>query len=161
MDSDGFAAQGSISSHPRLVMNSATGTATIPGGRIDHYRNSSPRLIRLLGLGDEGGKAARSLAKRCLPNVEVITNTRPVGWKEVAQDKADANMIVILCAEGDEGLFRPEQGKPDMLVTFVLLTVNRLAASDQRLANARGFADLFVTTSDVDYVSELIDNLAS
>ena len=70
-------------------------------------------------------------------------------------------MIVIVCAEGDEGLFRPEQGKPDMLVTFVLLTVNRLAAGDQRLAKARGFADLFVTTSDVDYVSELIDNLAS
>ena len=142
-------------------MNLATGTTTIPGGRIDHYRNSSPRLIRLLGLGEEGGKVARSLAKRCLPNVEVLTNTRPVGWKDVVQDSVDANMIVIVCAEGDEGLFRPEQGKPDMLVTFVLLTENRLAAGDQRLANARGFADLFVTTSDVDYVSELIDNLAS
>jgi hypothetical protein len=142
-------------------MNLATGTTTIPGGRIDHYRNSSPRLIRLLGLGDEGGKIARSLANRCLPNVEVLTNTRPVGWKEVAQDSAHANMIVIVCAEGDEGLFRPEQGKPNILVTFVLLTVNRMVAGDQRLATARAFADLFVTTSDVDYVSELIDNLAS
>jgi hypothetical protein len=142
-------------------MNLATGTTTVPGGRIDHYRNSSPRLIRLLGLGDEGGKIARSLANRCLPNVEVLTNTRPVGWKEVAQDSAHANMIVIVCAEGDEGLFRPKQGRPNILVTFVLLTVNRLVASDQRLATARAFADLFVTTSDVDYVSELIDNLAS
>jgi hypothetical protein len=32
---------------------------------------------------------------------------------------------------------------------------------DERVANARGFSDLFVTTSDVDYVSDLIDNLAS
>jgi len=142
-------------------MNLATETTTVPGGRIDNYRNSSPRLIRLLGLGDEGGKVARDLAKRHLPNVEVRTNTRPVGWKDVVQDTTYANMIVIVCAEGDEGLFRPEQGKPDMLVTFVLLTVNRLTAGDQRLAKARGFADLFVTTSDVDYVSELIDNLAS
>ena len=142
-------------------MNLATAPATIPGGRIDHYRNSSPRLIRVLGLGDAGGKIAASLVKRGLPNVEVLTNTRPVGWKDVVQDDAHVNMIVIVCAEGDEGLFRPEQGKPDMLVTFVLLTENRLAAGDQRLANARGFADLFVTTSDVDYVSELIDNLAS
>jgi hypothetical protein len=142
-------------------MNLATETATVPGGRIDNYRNSSPRLIRLLGLGDEGGKVARNLAKRRLPNVEVRTNTRPVGWKDVVQDTTHANMVVIVCAEGDEGLFRPEQGKPDMLVTFVLLTVNRLTAGDQRLAKARGFADLFVTTSDVDYVSELIDNLAS
>jgi len=29
------------------------------------------------------------------------------------------------------------------------------------VANARGFSDLFVTTTDADYVSELIDNLAS
>ena len=147
-------------------MNLATAAAaipTIPGGRIEHYRNSSPRLIRLLGLGDAGGKVARSVAERGLAHVDVITSTRPAGWKDVAQDRAGAraNMIVIVCAEGDEGLFRPEQGKPDMLVTFVLLTANRLAAGDQRLASARGFADLFVTTSDADYVSELIDNLAS
>ena len=146
-------------------MNPATGTATIPGGRIDHYRNSSPRLIRLLGLGDEGGRVARNVAKRGLPNVEVLTNAKPVGWKEVAQDPSAArtNMVVIVCAEGDERLFRPEEGKPDMLVTFVLLQTNANlhAATDQRVANARGFSDLFVTTSDVDYVSELIDNLAS
>ena len=72
-------------------------------------------------------------------------------------------MIVIVCAEGDERLFRPEHGKPDMLVTFVLLqsTGSMPAAGDQRVANARGFSDLFVTTSDADYVAELIDNLAS
>jgi hypothetical protein len=142
-------------------MNFAPTSATVPGARIDHYRNSSPRLIRLLGLGEAGSKVAAGLAERGLPNLEVRTNTRAVGWKQAVEDSVHANMIVIVCAEGDEGLFRPEQGRPDMLVTFVLLTVNRLAAGDQRLANARSFADLFVTTSDVDYVSELIDNLAS
>ncbi len=145
-------------------MDSASET-TIPGARIDHYRNSSPRLIRLLGLGEKGGKVARIVAKRGLPNVEVLTDAKPVGWKEVANDRAGArtNMVVIVCAEGDERLFRPEQGKPDMLVTFVLLqSIGDLrAAGEQRVANARGFSDLFVTTSDIDYVSELIDNLAS
>ncbi len=73
------------------------------------------------------------------------------------------NMIVIVCAEGDERLFRPEHGKPDMLVTFVMLQSigDPRAAGEQRVANARGFSDLFVTTSDADYVSDLIDNLAS
>jgi hypothetical protein len=145
-------------------MNSASGT-TIPGVRIDHYRNSSPRLIRLLGLGEKGGKVARNVAKRGLPNVEVLTDAKPVGWKEIADDRPGArtNMIVIVCAEGDERLFRPEHGKPDMLVTFVLLQgIGDLhAADEQRVANVRGFSDLFVTTSDVDYVTELIDNLAS
>jgi hypothetical protein len=139
--------------------------ATIPGGRIEHYRNSSPRLIRLLGLGEAGGAAARNVAKRGLPNVEVLTNANPVGWKEVANDRSGerANMIVIVCAEGDERLFRPEHGKPDMLVTFVLLQRVGVppSAKDEQVANVRGFSDLFVTTTDVDYVPDLINNLAS
>jgi hypothetical protein len=147
-----------------MRMDSASGT-TIPGNRIDHYRNSSPRLIRLLGLGDRGGKVAGIVARRGLPNVEVLTDANPVGWKEIANVRAGGrtNMIVIVCAEGDERLFRPEHGKPDMLVTFVMLQSvgDPHAAGEHRVANVRGFSDLFVTTSDVDYVSELIDNLAS
>jgi hypothetical protein len=146
-------------------MNLSLGTAEIPGHRIGHYRNSSPRLIRLLGLGEAGANIARAVAERGLPNVEVMTNARPVGWGELADERSGerTNMLVIVCAEGDERLFRPERGKPDMLVTFVLLqsTGCMQAAGDERLANARGFSDLFVTTSDADYVAELIDNLAS
>lgn len=146
-------------------MSLSLGTAEIPGGRIGHYRNSSPRLIRLLGLGDAGARVVRSVAKRGLPNVEVATNARPVGWDDLAEERPGerTNMLVIVCAEGDEQLFRPERGKPDMLVTFVLLqnTGGMPAAGHERVANARGFSDLFVTTSDADYVAELIDNLAS
>ncbi|MEA2991066.1 MAG: hypothetical protein QOG83_3777 [Alphaproteobacteria bacterium] len=146
-------------------MSLSLGTADIPGGRIGHYRNSAPRRIRLLGLGEAGGKVARAVAKRGLSNVEVMTNAKPVGWDEVAGDQPGerSNMIVIVCAQGDERLFRPERGKPDMLVTFVLLqsAAEMPAAGDERVADARGFSDLFVTTSDADYVAELIDNLAS
>jgi hypothetical protein len=105
------------------------------------------------------------VAKPGLPNVEIVTNARPVGWDELADERPGerTNMLVIVCAEGDERLFRPERGKPDMLVTFVLLqsTGSMPAAGDERVANVRGFSDLFVTTSDADYVAELIDNLAS
>jgi hypothetical protein len=146
-------------------MDAVTGITRAFGARIDHYRNSSPRLIKLLGVGDEGGKIARMVAKRGHPNVEVFSNEKPVGWKDLAQDRSGerANMIVIVCAEGDERLFLPEQGKPDMLVTFVVLHSQRsdYSATNKRAANAREFADLFVTTSDIDYVAELIDNFAS
>jgi hypothetical protein len=93
-----------------------------------------------------------------------VRPTLPVGWNEVATDVLARHLrIVIVCAEGDERLFRPERGKPDMLVTFVLLQGHSIApdAGDERVENARGFSDLFVTTSDADYVSELIANLAS
>jgi hypothetical protein len=146
-------------------MDVATGITRSFGARIDHYRNSSPRLIKLLGVGDQGGKIARTVAKLNRPNVEVFTNEKPVGWKVLTQGRSGerANMIVIVCAEGDERLFRPEQGKPDMLVTFVVLHNHRsdYSATNKRAANAREFADLFVTTSDIDYVAELVDNLAS
>jgi hypothetical protein len=38
---------------------------------------------------------------------------------------------------------------------------NLLVVRQQSVSNARGSADLFVTTSDRDYVADLIDNLAS
>ena len=146
-------------------MDLSAPAATIPGSRIGGYRNSSPRLIRLLGLGDTGGEIARRVAKRGLANVEIMTEAKPVGWDEVATESSGArtNMIIVVCAEGDERLFRPQRGKPDMLVTFVLLqgSASLDAATNPRIANARSFSDLFVTTSDADYVSDLIDNLAS
>ena len=140
-------------------------TAPIPGGRIAGYRNSSPRLIRLLGLGEHGSRIAREVATRGFPNVEVETNARPVGWDDIAKERPGqrTNMVVIVCGEGDEGLFSPSRGKPDMLVTFVVLkeTGAAPATDDPRLAQMRGLSDLFVTTSDSDYVVDLIDNLAS
>ena len=55
-----------------------------------------------------------------------------------------------------------QRGKPDMLVTIVLLREpTRAQAARDPIANVRGFSDLFVTTSDADYVADLIDNLAS
>ena len=139
--------------------------AAIPGGRIAGYRNSSPRLIRLLGLGERGGKVARAVATRGLPNVEVMTNARPVGWDDIASERPGerTNMVVIVCGEGDERLFNPSQGKPSMLVTFVVLKQSGdVPETDEaRVATMRGLSDLFVTTSDGDYVGDLIDNLAS
>jgi hypothetical protein len=138
------------------------GAAPIPGGRIEGYRNSSSRQVRLLGLGEAGGKIARAVAKRGLSNVAVATSANPVGWDDLVPERVEAraNLIIIVCTEGDEALFRPEQGKPDALVTFVLLRKNMCDVRGDELANVRRFADLFVTTTDPDYVSELIDNLA-
>ncbi len=139
--------------------------APIPGSRIAGYRNSSKRLVRLLGLGARGSTIAREVATRGLRNVEIETNVRPVGWDDIAKERAGerTNMIVIVCGEGDERLFSPSRGRPDMLVTFVVLKdIDQIPATDElRVAQMRGLSDLFVTTSDHDYVGDLIENLAS
>jgi hypothetical protein len=137
----------------------------IPGHRIDDYRNSMPRLVRLFGLGPTGSKIARDVLRQGRPNVTGGTGVGPVGWTEVAGERPDrdTNMIVIVCAEGDQVLFQADDNKPASLVTFVLLqdVGNMLVVRDKDMTLARDFSDLFVTTSDVDYVGDLIDNLAS
>jgi hypothetical protein len=143
--------------------------SSVPGRRIESYRNSSPRLIRLIGLGRIGGSVARAIGQRRFPNVDITTGMQPVGWPQLAGDVAGTpvNAIVIVCSEGDEALFDPRTGKPDALVTFVLLQASAGAVADRgmadadRMANAKMFSDLLVTTPDVDYVADLIDNLAS
>ena len=58
---------------------------------------------------------------------------------------------------------RPTTTSPNSLVTFVVLqkVSNALVAGHASFARVRNQSDLFVTTSDADYVSDLIDNLAS
>jgi len=146
-------------------MPPAPDLATIPGRRIGHYRNSSRRRIKLYGLGQTGASVARAVGARGLPNVEVRSGTGAAGWAEITDGAADrdTNMVVIVCGEGDEALFRPEPERPQSLVTFVLLQRqgNLLVVRQPSVSGARGSADLFVTTSDRDYVADLIDNLAS
>jgi hypothetical protein len=149
-------------------MHPSPATAAIPGARIPNYRNSSQRAIRLVGLGAAASALVSCIARRGLPNVSVTIGDIPIGWPAVtaATDRA-LNMIVIVCHEGDAHLFRPLAGRPDVLVTFVLLqaTSHPLVPQDPAFApeleRARACCDLFVTTSDGDYVAELIDNLAS
>ncbi len=148
------------------MMEPAPDLTTIPGRRIGGYRNSARRHIKLYGLGQTGASVARAVGERRLPNVEVRTGTRAAGWAEItggAGNARDTNMVVIVCGEGDEGLFRPERERPQSLVTFVLLQRqgNLLVVRQPSVAGARSSADLFVTTSDRDYVADLIDNLAS
>jgi hypothetical protein len=147
----------------------AFASTAIPGMRIPNYRNSAQRAIRLIGLGAAAGELIDRVAQRGLPNVATMTRDTPIGWPAVMGEMPDRNpdMIVIVCRDSDAHLFRPTAGRPDVLVTFVvlqreshLLTAHD-AGSAPDLERARAFSDLFVTTSDADFVSELIDNLAS
>ena len=138
---------------------------TIPGSRIAGYRNSKPRSVRLYGLGEQGAKIVRNVGAQSGPNVAVGSGNHRAGWPEIAGSTTDpdVNMVVIVCGEGDHLLFNGDDNKPDLLVTFVLVQKisNALVVTDERFSRARNHCDLFVTTSDTDYVSDLIGNLAS
>lgn len=148
-------------------MQPATPATVIPGTRISNYRNSAPRAIALVGLGATASELVDRLARRGLPNVATATATRAIDWNHAVGDAAGRrpDMIVIVCGSGDAELFRPGPHRPTILVTFVLLQCGNEALRQDTFspdaARARTHCDLFVTTSDPDYVAELIDNLAS
>jgi hypothetical protein len=138
---------------------------TIPGTRISGYRNSKPRSVRLYGLGEQGAKIVREVGARSGPNVAVGAGNCRAGWQVIAGSTTDpdVNMVVIVCGEGDHLLFDGDDNKPDSLVTFVLVqkVSNALVVTDEKFSRARNHCDLFVTTSDTEYVGDLIGNLAS
>jgi hypothetical protein len=149
-------------------MQPAPSSITIPGTRISNYRNSARRAIALIGLGAAASALVSSVGRRGLVNVATTTSGGAIDWSAVAGTvpDRDLNMIVIVCGEGDERLFRPGPRRPDVLVTFVLLRKGNIPPIRENdfapdLERARAFSDLFVTTSDPDYISELVDNLAS
>src|SRR5262249_45308075 len=88
----------------QAIMQPLPDLTTIPGRRIGGYRNSARRHVKLYGLGATGTTIARAVAARGLPNVEVRTGTGAAGWDEIAGAQPDpaTNMVVIVCAEGDE-----------------------------------------------------------
>jgi hypothetical protein len=134
------------------------------GQRIGNYRNSTPRFIKLLGLGKGGSKLAKSVADRGFANDDVTTDLASIGWSELMAGgpcNSRVNMVVIVCAEGDEALFKPDHARPDVMVTFVVVRPGIDGTETSSFATARACSDLFVTTSDLDYVPELIANLAS
>ncbi len=144
---------------------SAIPSTHIPGMRIPNYRNSAPRTIRLCGIGEAAREVVSRIAQRGLPNVQIATGTAAADptADAGAPPRRDADLIVIVCGTGDAHLFRPLERRPGVPLTFILLQhEGRPAPADPaELDEMRAQSDLFVTTSDRDYVSELIDNLAS
>ena len=76
----------------------------------------------MVGLGAVAGTVVREVARRGLPNVAITNADAPVGWQDIlGPPRGDLDMIVIVCGEEDERLFRPDAARPKVLVTFVLL----------------------------------------
>ena len=67
------------------------------------------------------------------PNVAIRSGSQPVGWHEIAGDMPDpnTNMVVIVCGEGDQALFKADGNKPELAGHV------RRAAKDQQRARRR------------------------
>jgi hypothetical protein len=133
--------------------------------RLQSYRNSVPRQVKLLGIGEGGLEIVKRIAQAGLPNV------MPVPLSDGAQlAPLDApvagrrpNIIVLVYRSGDPAVIPAVIERPAPLVSFVLLEPLGQASQgkSETVRRLRAIADVFVTTSDDDFVFDLVGNLAS
>lgn len=138
--------------------------AARPGARVQGYRNAQPRLVKLIGLGETARALAEDIAASAGPGVLLgaadagLPLDAPVGGVQPG-----ALVVVMHALDGAPGL-------PDVVdrtaatLSVVLLEPpgTRPGAATQQAANRiRSVADMFASTSDPDFVRDLVVNLAS
>ena len=137
-----------------------------PGKRLEGYRNSAPRFIKVLAVGDSARQVIADINSQEQGNVVVtgsVEDTGPLPMDEpVGGVRPDAVVVVHQQGETDSFPFLIERTAA-MLSFIVLETSGTLdeRAENRKVRDLRAIADLFVTTSDRGFVTELVRNLAS
>jgi hypothetical protein len=132
-------------------------------GRIGGYRNSAPRRVKLIGIGDGARAVIARIARMSLPNVLVapdVDGTSPAAL-DAPVEGVSPNMIVLIYRSGDRATLPVRVERSKLLVTLVLLEDAGAHGPDESAEALRAVADLFVTTTDRDFVLELVNNLTS
>lgn len=138
--------------------------AARPGSRVQGYRNSRPRQVKLIALGHAARALAEDIAASAGPGVLLgaadasLPLDAPVGGVQPG-----ALVVVMHALDGAPGL-PAVVDRTAATLSVVLLEPpgTRPGPETQRAANRiRGVADMFASTSDPDFVRELVVNLSS
>jgi len=137
-----------------------------PGRRIDDYRNSMPRYVKVLGVGDSARNFIETFNEAHRDNVITSGQLNPMGLMPMDEpvDGIRPNAVIVIYERGEDVKFPFLTDRTASMLSFVVLeTGGRTpdAAEHRRLRQIQAVADLYVTTSDTDFVTELVDNLAS
>ena len=144
------------------------------------YPNSRPRHIKIIGLGDEGGRIAQAIGQRDMANVDIIANgdyvknhTEAVvqgitgDVRELLHQLQDADIIFMIAVSGEQIEFARvvsrvarELGK---LVTAVLIEPHGVTSvkGAATLDILRACADMLVIGSDESYLDEMLNELGA
>lgn len=137
-----------------------------PGLRIEDYRNSQPRYIKLIGVGE---RAAALIDQFNIANRNNVLTSGTlehgaVGAMDEAVDGIRPNAVIVIYETGDEVRFPFLTDRTASMLSFVALEqdgASLAVAESKQLRELRSVADLYVTTSDPEFVAELVSNLAS
>jgi len=137
-----------------------------PGKRIEGYRNSSPRVVKVLAVGQSARQIVEEINQEHRDNIVMsggVDPDRRLPMDEPVNGlKPDA--VVVVHQQGEPTAFPFAIERTASMLSFIVLETNgmlREQAESKKVRDLRSIADLFVTTSDSGFVKELVSNLAS
>ena len=137
-----------------------------PGRRIEGYRNSSPRYIKVLGVGDSARAIVERFSDRQRANVITTEPLNPLRLQAMDEPvggiRPDA--VIIVYQKGEPARFPFLTDRTASMLSLIVLEAAEgvpETEANRKVQEIKAVADLYVTTSDTDFVSELVDNLAS
>ena len=136
------------------------------GDRIQGYRNSSPRIIKVLAVGENARDVIDELNAEERDNVVMSGPVDPDGLKPMDEpvDGLKPDAVVVVHQQGDRDRFPFLIERTASMLSFIVLETDgilREQSESRKVRDIRAIADLFVTTSDRGFVKELVANLAS
>lgn len=137
-----------------------------PGKRIEGYKNSSPRFIKVLGVGEHVRDVITEINEEERDNVLMTGPLDPNGLQPMDEpvNGIRPHAVIVVHEQGDQDKFPFLIERTASMLSFIILETKGMLheeAESRKVRSIRAIADLFVTTSDRGFVKELVNNLAS
>jgi hypothetical protein len=147
-----------------MIMQTVIGR--FPGKRIEGYRNSSPRIIKVLAVGRNARKVIEEINDEARENVLMSGSLDPHRLFPIDEpvNGVKPHAVVVVHQQGEPDAFPFLIERTASMLSFIVLETDgmlREQSESKKVRNIRAIADLFVTTSDPAFVRELVYNLAS
>ena len=137
-----------------------------PGKRIEGYRNSEPRHVKLLGVGRAAEAIVQEFSKGKSTNILLLSDdaAHRLQMLDEPVDGVRPNAVIVVYQSGDSAADIPFMVERTASMLSLIVLETNVRDDDRavpRLRQLREVADLYVTTSDAEFVDELVRNLAS
>jgi hypothetical protein len=137
-----------------------------PGKRIEGYRNSSPRIIKVLAVGRNARDVIEDVNEEARENVLVSGSLDPHRLLPMDEpvNGVRPHAVIVVHQQGEPDAFPFLVERTASMLSFIVLETDgmlREQAESKKVREIRAIADLFVTTTDRAFVRELVSNLAS
>lgn len=137
-----------------------------PGRRIEGYRNSTPRYVKVLGVGERARAIVESFSDENRDNILMAGQLNPLHQERMDQpvNGIAPNAVVVVYSRGEQVKFPFLTDRTASMLSFIVLEgIDERADPEvnRKVREIQAVADLYVTTSDKEFVAELVNNLAS